>query len=205
MGKRVAELFTRRTSDGSLDEGAVAESAEACAAQGADALLILGAFGEQGRATASEQERLAALCHEAIRGRARLLAGVFETASTRAIERILSLSRHGEMGFVVTPSFHFGLSNPQELARHFSTIHSATKAQILYMHFPALTRVQPDAGGWSLLGDSKVVTGAMIMEDSLSRRGEILRTLSGLSLPCWIPTLGTMKGAACVWEEGDDE
>ncbi len=200
MAKPIAELATPRTGQGMLDEAAMVAAIETRLRQGDDTLMILGAFGQQGHATASEQEALVSLCAHTIQNRARLMVGVFETASARAIERIAAYANADTMGFVVTPSFHFGLSNPQELASHFSVIRSATQAPLFYMHFPALTRVQPDAAGWHLLKDTGAVSGAMILEDSLLRRDKILADLGAQSLPCWLPSPKGIHGAACAWE-----
>lgn len=126
--------------DGRVDEDAFQRLVERQVQAGAHALVPCGTTGEAATLTEAEHKRVIALCVEAARGRAAVIAGCGGPDTARVIERLASAKAIGaDAALVVTP--YYNRPGQEGLFAHFEALNKAVELPLFAYNVPARTGV----------------------------------------------------------------
>jgi 4-hydroxy-tetrahydrodipicolinate synthase len=136
FGRLLTAMMTPFAADGALDvDGAQQLAAYLVDQQRNDALVISGTGGESPTTTDAEKETLLRAVGEAVRDRAKIVAGIGTNNTAHTIELARAAEKAGAHGLlVVTPYYN---KPPQAgLARHFTTVADATGLPVMLYDIP---------------------------------------------------------------------
>jgi len=138
FGEVLTAMVTPMRPDGSVDYEKAKQLAEYLIAHGSDGLVVAGTTGESPTLTADEKIALFEAVVEAVKGRAKVIAGTgsYDTRESVALtRRAESTGVDGVM--LVVPYYN---RPPQEgLYRHFRTVAEATQLPVMLYNVPART------------------------------------------------------------------
>lgn len=89
----------------------------------------------------------------------KLMAGVIETSTRRAVGKIKFLESIGYTTIVLTPTFYIALERPMEFMRHFGVCREASDMQIIAYNIPQCTNSTIPAECLEEMGKKNWLTG----------------------------------------------
>ena len=140
-GGIIPPMPTPLTPDGAIDVGALGRLADHLVSGGVDGAFIAGTSGMGPLLTERQYGRLAESALTSFDGRLPVLAGVIETSTARALERIRLLESLGYRQFVLTSTFYLPPANAEQLLSHFGICAEATDMQMVVYDIPVCTGV----------------------------------------------------------------
>ncbi|MFN8592807.1 MAG: dihydrodipicolinate synthase family protein [Thermomicrobiales bacterium] len=126
--------------DESLDEASVATLVAACAAAGAEGMVILGVMGEADRLSDAERERVIDRFVAENAGRMQITVGVTAAGTHATRERARDAVRRGAQAVMVSPAF--GMSAGPSLRDHFQRIGDGLAAPVVVQDHPPSSGVK---------------------------------------------------------------
>ena len=140
FGRVLTAMVTPMTTDGSLDEDALAALATHLVDRGSDGLVVSGTTGESPTTTDEEKERIIRTVVEAVGDRAHIVAGVGTYDTAHTVELARQAEKAGAQGLlVVTPYYN---KPPQAgLLNHFTHVADATSLPVMLYDIPGRSGV----------------------------------------------------------------
>jgi 4-hydroxy-tetrahydrodipicolinate synthase len=125
--------------DTTIDESAFRSLLRRCHDGGVHGLFIGGTAGLGPLLTDQAFTQVLEIAHDEIRDELPLLAGVIETSTPRAINRIRQVEALGYKQFVITPAFYLAIHEHREFLAHFAACRDATDMDMVLYNIPACT------------------------------------------------------------------
>lgn len=138
FGRLLTAMITPFAADGSVDHGRVWELAHHLVETGSDGLVVAGTTGESPTLSDDEKVALFRAVVEAVRGRARVVAGTgtYDTAhSVELTRRAAEVGCHAVLA--VTP--YYNRPSQDGLAAHFAAIAAASPLPVMLYNIPGRT------------------------------------------------------------------
>lgn len=171
--------------DAKPDATAIAQAARRAHRAGAQRVLICGPAGEYANMTLEQQGEYVKAVWQALQDQQiGLILAVQETATARCIERIKDYSQVPEIQFACPIHYHFGMSHPDEITRHFKALAQAAPNGLYALDYPALTNYalcKEDLQGLSFIAG---VLGVLRVGRGVAAPTYCLEP--DLSLPIWL-------------------
>ena len=154
--------------DGKLDEGAFQRFVEWQIEEGTNALVSCGTTGESPTLTHEEDMRVTALCIEAAKGKAPVIAGTGSNSTDEAI----MLTRHAkeagaDAALIVTP--YYNKPTQEGLYQHYKAIHDAVEIPILIYNIPGRCIVDMSVETMARLAELPNIVGVKDATADLTR------------------------------------
>ncbi len=154
--------------DGQLDEDAFQRFVEWQIEEGTSALVSCGTTGESPTLTHEEDMRVTALCIEAAKGKAPVIAGTGSNSTDEAI----MLTRHAkeagaDAALVVTP--YYNKPTQEGLYQHYKAIHDAVEIPILIYNIPGRCIVDMSVETMARLAELPNIVGVKDATADLAR------------------------------------
>lgn len=137
----IPPLLTPLTASGGLDRAALRRLAARLLAGGVDAVFVGGTAGLGPLLTERLYAELMEESLAAFAGRLPLLAGVIETSTPRALERIRLLESLGVEHFVLTSTYYLAPRDQEQILTHFGRCAEATTMAMTAYDIPACVGV----------------------------------------------------------------
>jgi 4-hydroxy-tetrahydrodipicolinate synthase len=195
---------TQFAADYSIDLDATQKVQTALVDDGVDGLILLGTCGENNSLEPAEKRQVIAGAVEAVGGRVKLVAGVSEFTTARAIDYARDAEKLGVDALMVLPAMVY-VPTGEELQAHFRAVAEATSLPIMLYNNPPAYRVNVDFE--TLDGLSSVENIVAVKEsapdprrftDLINRFGDRYQVMAGLDD---VALEGLMLGAS-GWVSG---
>ncbi len=162
--------------DGRLDEDAFQRFVEWQIEEGTNALVSCGTTGESPTLSHEEDMRVTALCIEAAKGKAPVIAG---TGSNSTDEAIL-LTRHAkesgaDAALIVTP--YYNKPTQEGLYQHYKAIHDAVEIPILIYNIPGRCVIDMSVETMARLAELPNIVGVKDATADLTRPAKTRRAI----------------------------
>lgn len=135
----IPPVLTPMTDDVTVDEPAFAALLKRMIDAGADGLFVGGTAGLGPLLTEAPWRRMVEIGQETAGGRVPVLAGVMETSTARAVERVRTLAAMGVKRYVLTPTFYITPRTADQFLRHFGAAAEASDLEMIVYNIPACT------------------------------------------------------------------
>jgi len=131
--------------DLSIDEAFLRRHVDRLIAGGSAGIVALGSLGEGGALRAEEKRTVLRACHEALAGRAPLVAGIAALSTAEAVEQARTAAEAGGSGLMVLPPYVYR-GDARETKAHFRAVIEATTLPCMLYNNPIAygTDVQPE-------------------------------------------------------------
>jgi 1-pyrroline-4-hydroxy-2-carboxylate deaminase len=131
--------------DLSLDEAFLGRHVDRLIRAGSTGIVALGSLGEGGALRAEEKRTVLRVCHEALAGRAPLVAGIAALSTAEAVEQARAAAEVGCSGLMVLPPYVYR-GDARETKAHFEAVVRATSLPCMLYNNPIAygTDVLPD-------------------------------------------------------------
>lgn len=139
LGGVIVPMATPLDESGRVDSDGCRRLARRLVQEGADGIFLGGSAGMGPMLADGQWSELVWAATSAVDPDATVLAGIMETSTPRAVERIRMARRLGLRRFVVTPSFYITLSRPAEFLEHFLACADAAGGPIILYNIPGCT------------------------------------------------------------------
>ncbi|NLM45886.1 MAG: 4-hydroxy-tetrahydrodipicolinate synthase [Firmicutes bacterium] len=140
FGKVVTAMITPFTADGEVDYDKACELALHLAENGSDALVVAGTTGESPNLSEAEKIRLFTAISEAVRGKAKVIAGTGSNATEASVALTKKAEKCGvDAVMLVVP--YYNKPSQEGLYRHFARIAQATELPVMLYNVPGRTAV----------------------------------------------------------------
>lgn len=154
----VPPLVTPRTPDGEIDLESLGNTIEHLIGGGVHGLFVLGSSGETPYLSTPERQRIIRTAVAATRGRVPVIAGANEQTTARVIDEAQWLNDEGVDALVVT-SPYYALSNQDEIATHFRTVHARIPLPLFAYDVPVRTHLKLGNSVFVTLAEEGVLCG----------------------------------------------
>ncbi len=121
--------------DLSVDAGLLVKQVEALVQAGCTGIVALGSLGEGGSLSLDEKKAVLRLCHEALRGRGALVAGVAALTTAEAVRLAELAAEQACDGLMVLPPYVYR-GDWRETRAHFSAVIGATALPCMLYNNP---------------------------------------------------------------------
>ncbi len=163
--------------DGKLDEEAFQRFVEWQIEEGTSALVSCGTTGESPTLSHEEDMRVTALCIEAAKGRAPVIAGT----GSNSTEEAVMLTRHAmeagaDAALIVTP--YYNKPTQEGLYQHYKAIHDAVEIPIIIYNIPGRCIVDMSVDTMKRLAELPNIVGVKDATADLTRPA---KTRAGIS------------------------
>jgi 4-hydroxy-tetrahydrodipicolinate synthase len=135
----VVPVITPVHADETVDEVSLRGLLKRCLQAGVNAVFIGGSAGMGPLLLQAQWQKLMEIAIDEINGRCIVLAGVIETSTKRAIERIRVLERIGYSNIVVTPTYYIKIDESEQFIRHFGRCRDSTSMNMGVYNIPSCT------------------------------------------------------------------
>jgi len=135
----IVPVITPVNGDGKVDEAAFRAVLGRCIEGGVHGLFVGGTSGIGPLLPDQQWRRMLEIALDQVKGQRPLLAGVMETSTPRAIERIRHLEGLGFKYFVLTPTFYVPIRQHDEFMAHFGACRQATGMEMVVYNIPPCT------------------------------------------------------------------
>jgi 4-hydroxy-tetrahydrodipicolinate synthase len=154
--------------DGALDEEAFQRFVEWQIEEGTSALVSCGTTGESPTLSHEEDMRVTALCIEAAKGRAPVIAGT----GSNSTEEAIMLTRHAmeagaDAALIVTP--YYNKPTQEGLYQHYKAIHDAVEIPIIIYNIPGRCIVDMSVDTMKRLAELPNIVGVKDATADLTR------------------------------------
>lgn len=129
-----------------VDESSLRRLIRRCLDAGCAGIFAGGSAGSGPLLTDTQWQRLMEIARSEVGAAHTLLAGVIETSTARALQRIRILERIAPDALVITPTFYITLTSDEEILTHFTMCRDATNLPIVAYNIPGCTHsvISPD-------------------------------------------------------------
>lgn len=173
LGRVATAMVTPFDADGQVDYGEAARLALYLVENGSDGLVIAGTTGESATLSHDEKLRLFETVANAVKGRAKVLAGTgsYNTAETVCLSR--EAEKTGVDGLlVVTP--YYNKPSQEGLFQHYKAIADATTLPIMLYNVPPRTSVNMEAATVLRLTEIDHIVAVKEASGNLVQVGDII-------------------------------
>lgn len=135
FGRVLTAMVTPMSADGAVDYDAAQRLAAHLVEAGNDGLVISGTTGESPTTSDAEKEQLIRVIHEAVGGRAHVVAGVGTYDTLHSVELSRQAEKAGASGLLVVTPYY---SKPPQagLLEHFRRLASSTELPVMLYDIP---------------------------------------------------------------------
>ncbi|MDQ6738898.1 MAG: dihydrodipicolinate synthase family protein [Actinomycetota bacterium] len=154
----IPPVVTPRTLEGAIDVPSLENVVKHLLDGGVDGLFVLGSSGEVSHMTNSERDTVLTTIAGVNAGQVPLVVGACEQTTNRVIEEAKRVVALGADALVIT-SQYYAVSNAQENATHFRSIHAAVDTPIFAYDVPVRTHFKLPTDLLVQLGAEGVIAG----------------------------------------------
>ena len=144
FGEVLTAMITPFTDDGEVNYAEAARLAAYLAENGSDALVVSGTTGESPTLTDEEKVRLFSTVVEAVKGKAKVLAGTGSNATKHSVELTKKAEACGVDGIMLVVPY-YNKPTQEGLYQHFATVAQATTLPVLLYNVPGRTSLNMTA------------------------------------------------------------
>lgn len=195
----VCPIATPLTDDESLDVAAFRQLIDRLMPD-LDGLLVLGSTGEFALLRDEVAQQAVEVAVDQVGGRIPVYAGIGDTGTSRALERMRHAASAGVDYVLLTSPYYYGVPEEEALARHFLTVADASPVPLLVYNIPQNTYVHVTPALARRLSKHQNIVG---MKDSW---GDMIQFQKFLALKN--ESFSVFQGreelaAACLWLGAD--
>lgn len=142
----IPPIITPLTSDRRLDGDALRRLIDFDIAGGVHGIFAMGSSGEAMMVSREDWLDTLKITVEHVNGRVPVFCGVINSSTARVMEDMKRAEDVGAENMVITPAFYLQNSCQDEIIRHYETLATATKKNIVVYNIPGMTHapIQPD-------------------------------------------------------------
>lgn len=174
FGRVITAMVTPFKPDLSLDLDSTAELASKLADSGSDAIVVAGSTGEAATLTADEKISLFTEVVQAVKGRAKVLAGTGTYSTAESVKLTKRAETTGVDGFLIVAPYYN--KPPQDgLYRHFAAVAESSKLPFMLYNIPSRTMVNILPDTTLKLAEIDNIVAIKESSGSLDQMSEIVR------------------------------
>lgn len=178
FGRVLTAMVTPMSADGAVDYDAAQRLAAHLVDAGNDGLVVSGTTGESPTTSDAEKEQLVRVIHEAVGGRAHVVAGVGTYDTLHTVEMARQAEKAGASGLLVVTPYY---SKPPQagLVAHFRRVADSTDLPVMLYDIPGRSGVPITTDSLLALAEHKRIVA---VKDAKGDLFETTRVLAGTDL-----------------------
>ena len=142
----VVPMLTPLLDDGTLDTACARRMARRLVDAGVDGLFLLGSCGEGAALLDEDRRELVESVASEVAGRIRVMAGISESGTARALQAAVAAQQAGADALVFTLPHYFRAASQEEVESHFRAVAEATALPVVMYNIPQMVKsaIEPD-------------------------------------------------------------